>query len=255
MLFFNIMHIRHRKILDILLRDGEFSIKRGALELGVTEMTLRRDLRELEKEKQLLQVKGGATFFPVGYFPDGINENANEKFCMARALANRILPAETLFIGTGSTAFVFASYLARLRNRRMTVVTHSLAVATALYRSSCRVIMLGGELRPSSLDLTGAVAEKNLREYHVEYLVTSCDGALSEYGFYTSDPGLANLEKNMIAVADKVAVIAASKKFAKPALTLFASCDDVDLVVSDSDLSDRDCANLRERNIEVIKAE
>ncbi len=249
------MHIRHRKILDILLRDGEFSIKRGAQELGVAEMTLRRDLRELEKGKKLLQIKGGATFFPVGYFPDGIDENANEKFNMARALANRILPAETLFIGTGSTAFVFASYLARLCNRNTTVVTSSLAVATALHLSSCRVIMLGGELRPSSLDLAGAVAEKSLLEYHVEYLVTSCDGALSEYGFYTSDPGLANLEKNMVVVADKVAVIAASKKFSKPALIQFASCDDVDLLVTDNGLSDQDYQNLLRHNIEVIKAD
>ena len=145
--------------------------------------------------------------------------------------------------------------IARQNVLPMTVVTNSLSVASTLFRSCCKVILLGGELRTNSLDLVGPISEKNIEEYHVDWLISGCDGAFSDYGFYTSDISLSNLEKKSIGIADHVAVIADSTKFGRKALTRFAALKDIDLLVTDNGLSDDDYKKLRKAAIEVIKVE
>ncbi len=249
------MHTRQIRILDMLER-GKVEIHAAAQTLGVTEMTLRRDLRELERRKLCLIVKGGAVKHPARYEPDHPDiADYDRKSAIAKALYQRILPADSLFIGSGTTSLVFAKLIALRNAHPMTVITNSLLVASSLFKSVCRVILLGGELRSDSLDLVGASAEKNIAEYRVEWLVTGCDGAYSDYGFYTSDVNLSNLEKKSIGIADHVAVITESVKFGRRALTRFAPLPDIDLLVTDRGLSDSDRGKLRRAGIEVIFSE
>ena len=102
------------------------------------------------------------------------------------------------------------------------------------------------------MDLIGAVAEKNLEEYQVDWLISGCDAASADYGFYTSDVRLANLEKKTIFIAKHVAIITESHKFQSPTLIRFASKDKVDLLVTDSCLSGSDRNKLQKSHIEVI---
>ena len=247
------MYQRQKKILD-MLQSGKLLIRTAALELGVTEMTLRRDLKALEDQKLVLRVKGGAIPHPARYEPeDSVSEKLDRKFAIANALFQRILPAESIFLSTGSTSLAFAKILARRNVLPMTVITNSLPVASALFRSCCKVILLGGELRTNSLDLVGPIAERNLEEYHVNWLISGCDGAFSDYGFYTSDVSLSNLEKKSLRIAGNAAVITDSSKFGRRALTRFASLEDIDLLVTDDELSASDEAKLKKADIEIIK--
>ncbi|MBO4303740.1 MAG: DeoR/GlpR transcriptional regulator [Lentisphaeria bacterium] len=248
------MHARHKKILDMLER-GRLTIKEASLELGVAEMTLRRDLKLLEKSGALLQVRGGAVLPPARYEPESsVKGELERKFALAEALYKKIMPAETLFIGTGSTVLAFAKYLARHNTLPVTVITNSLPVASSLFKTHCHVILPGGELRSNSLDLVGPVAERNMEDYHVDYLISGCDAASSGYGFYTSDMNLSNLEKKSIRIADRTAIITASGKFRKKALTRFAAREDVDLLVTDTELSREDEKELLPF-MEIIKAD
>ena len=250
------MHTRQKIIMEMLQRSGRLGVHAAARELGVSEMTVRRDLRALEKEKLLVQVRGGAMPHPARYEPEKLLSDLNDvKFALAEALYRRIIPCETMFVGTGSTCLAFAKLMARKTLLPGTVITHSLSVASALFRSRCKVILLGGELRTKSMDLVGPVAEKTLEEYHVQWLVSGCDGAFADYGFYTSDVSLSNLEKKTISVADKTAVITESVKFGKRSLTRFAALEDIDLLVTDTGLTAEDETKLRSHDIEVIKTE
>lgn len=247
------MHQRRKRILD-MLRRGKILIKTAASELGVTEMTLRRDLKELEAEKLVLLVKGGAIPHPVRYEPEeNSGKLTNRKFRIAQAVFQRILPADSLFLSTGTTTLAFAKLIASQYVLPMTVITNSLPVASALFRSHCTVILLGGELRTTSLDLIGPIAERNLEEYHVNWLVSGCDGAFAEYGFYTSDVSLSNLEKKSLKIADHAAIITASAKFGRRTLTRFASLKDIELLVTDDRLTKADQNKLEKASIEVVK--
>jgi len=247
------MHQRQKKILD-MLQSGRIEIRSAALELGVTEMTLRRDLKDLENRKLVLRVKGGAIPHPARYEPETVvPDQLDRKFAIANALFLRILPADSIFLSTGSTSLAFAKVIARRNVLPMTVITNSLPVASTLFRSCCKVILLGGELRTNSLDLVGPIAERNLEEYHVNWLISGCDGAFSDYGFYTSDVSLSNLEKKSLRIAEHAVIIADSSKFGRRALTRFASLKDIDLLVTDEEFSAADEAKLKKAEIEIIK--
>ena len=239
----------------MLQKRGRLDLHLTALELGVSDMTVRRDFSELETAKILLRVKGGgAVPHPARYEPESVvSELSDIKFELAKSLYRKLLPSETMFIGTDSTCLSFAKVVARLNKLPLTVVTHSLPVASALFQSRCRVILLGGELRSSSMDLVGPAAEKSLEEYHVEWLVSGCDGAFADYGFYTSDERLSNLEKRTISIAEHTAIITESAKFGRRALTRFASLDEVDLLVTDDGIDPADEAKLRSGGIEIIE--
>ena len=250
------MDRRKKTILEMLQRTGRLELHAAARELGVSEMTVRRDLRALEREKLLVQIRGGAIPLPANYEPDNAFSEPNDvKFALAEALCRSILPCETMFIGTGTTCLAFARIMARRSLLPATIITNSLPVASALFRRRCKVILLGGELRTKSMDLVGPAAEKTLEEYHVEWLISGCDGAFADYGFYTSDVSLSNLEKKTISIADRSAIITGSGKFGRRSLTRFASLEDIDLLVTDQGLTAEDEAKLRSRGIEVIRAE
>ncbi len=232
--------------------EGRIDIERAAGQFGVSTMTIRRDLRELERKRFVTPVKGGAIAAAPTYRRDSVPDERERKVGIARALYGRIMPAGRLYISTGSTTLEFARLLARQEHHTPTVLTGSLPVAAALFRSRCRVILPGGELRSASLDLTGPMAERNLVDYRVEWAVTGCDGALTDYGFYTTDAGLADLEKASIGIAGKVAVVCTADKFGRNALTRFAALDEVDLLVTDSRLPEADRATLAAAGIEVL---
>ncbi len=231
------MHQRQKKLLD-MLQSGSLQIKHAAAQLNVSAMTVRRDLKELEERKLLLRVKNGAIPHPACYEPEPVagNELMEKKFAIANLLYENIMPVNSLFISTGTTTLAFAKILARRNKLPVTVITNSLPVASALFRTSCKVILLGGELRTNSLDLIGPAAERNLLEYQVDYLISGCDAALADYGFYTSDVSLAQLEQKSLAIAHHAAIITDSSKFSRRALTRFAALDEIDLLVTDEKL-------------------
>ena len=236
-----------------MLQTDRLYIPEAAAELGVSEMTLRRDLRELEAQKLVLMVKGGAIMHPARYEPEkSPMKLMPEKFALAEALYDEIMPAERIFIGSGFTALAFAKVLARRRSGRMTVVTNSLSAAAALFRTRHRVILPGGELRNNSLDLTGSLAERDLDELQVEWMVSGCDGASAETGFGTADDDLSRLKRHLAEVATHTAIITESAKFASTPVNVFAAPYQVDLLVTDTGLSAADASALRGSGMRVV---
>ena len=229
------MTTRQKNLLELLQKQERLDSASAAKKFGVSTMTIRRDFRVLEAEKLILQTKGGAVIHPAQYEPENIISELNDlKFEIADALFQRIFPCKSLFIGTGTTCLAFAKTVARRNIVPNTVITHSLSVASALFQSRSKVILLGGELRKNSMDLVGETAERNLSEYKVEWLISGCDGALADYGFYTSDMRLHNLERKTISVADNVAVITESSKFGKNLERVAGRCEAMGASLSNS---------------------
>ncbi|MBE6375364.1 MAG: DeoR/GlpR transcriptional regulator [Lentisphaerae bacterium] len=250
MLYFN-MHSRHKKIIE-MLQTGKVVIKEAAKSLGVTEMTIRRDLRVLEAQKTVLMVKAGAILHPARYEPECSTLMLTpEKFCLAEKLYHEIMPAKRIFIGTGSTVLAFAKVLARHRST-VTVVTHSLPVAAALFQTRHRVILIGGELRQTSMDLIGSIAENQLAKYHVQWLISGCDGASAWTGFYTADADLQHLERQEMALADHVAVVTGSEKFKRSGGVCFASPEAVSLLVTDKNIPPDESKELISRGVKIV---
>ena len=246
------MNQRQQQILEKLYR-GKCEIPSLAAEFSVSEMTIRRDIAFLESRQLALAVKGGAVVHPSCYEPKQADAHLTPvKFALADALYQEIMPCGSIFIGTGFTTLAFARVLAQRNTRYMTVVTHSLSAAASLFRTRARVFLPGGELRSNSLDLVGPIAEREVAEFHVEWLVSGCDAASPEEGFYTSDMNLSRLEKKSISLAQKVAIITDSHKFQMEALTRFATPKQVSLLVTDSGLSQTARDTLTAQGVRVL---
>ena len=245
------MNQRQQRILDRLFK-GRAGLSALASEFGVSEMTVRRDIQYLESRQLALAVKGGAVVHPSCYEPKSTEVNLTPlKFALAEALYAEVMPCERMFIGTGFTVLAFARVLARRNRKSMTVVTHSLSAAASLFRSNARVMLPGGELRSSSLDLVGPIAEREVAQFRVDWLVSGCDSA-DATGFYTSDANLSRLEQATISLAKKTAVVTESRKFRLTALTRFATAAQVNLLVTDDGLPTRVREALENAGVRVV---
>lgn len=261
MLFFNkyefnwnlhIMNQRQQELLDRLNRNGKILIESEAEHLGVTPMTIRRDLRFLEKNGLAVQTKKGAIPKPkIHVAPLNTAEDSEIKRKIAVKLLEMIEPSSTVMLSTGTTTLTFARLLAQ-QNFPLTIITNSIPIASALFQTRIKVILTGGELRTTSLDLVGPAAEKYLSEYHINLLVTGCDGADAQHGFYTSDLNLANLEKLSAKVSEKVIIITESRKFGKKSLVKFAEIADIDAIITDDHLKSVDRELIVRKGVDVI---
>ncbi|MEI8247918.1 MAG: DeoR/GlpR family DNA-binding transcription regulator [Lentisphaerota bacterium] len=246
------MNQRQQELLDRMNRNGNILIESEAEYFCVAPMTIRRDLRFLEKNGLAVQTKKGAIPKPKIYAaPLNMAEDSAVKRKIAAKLLKMIEPSSTIMLSTGTTTLTFARLLAQ-RNLPLTIITNSIPIASALFQTRIKVILIGGELRTTSLDLVGPAAEKYLSEYHIDLLVTGCDGADAEQGFYTSDLNLANLEKLSAKVSDKVIVITESHKFGKKALVKFTEITDVDAIITDSRLKAIDRELITRHGVEAI---
>jgi DeoR/GlpR family transcriptional regulator of sugar metabolism len=260
MLFFNKyeskgtrrMNQRQQELLDRLNRNGKILIASEAESLGVAAMTIRRDLRFLEENGLAVQTKKGAIPKPkIHIAPFNMAEDSEIKREIAATLLKMIEPSSTVMLSTGTTTLTFARLLAQ-QNFPLTIITNSIPIASALFQTRIKVILTGGELRTTSLDLVGPAAEKYLSEYHIDMLITGCDGADAEQGFYTSDLNLANLEKLSAKASDKVIVITESCKFGKKALVKFAEISDINAIITDNCLKAIDRELIARKKVDVI---
>lgn len=139
----------HRKqlILDRLRQDGQVIAKALSEELGISEDTVRRDLRELAAEGQLQRVHGGAlpASAAVGSLQARAQLATDDKRALGRAGAALVQPGQVVILDGGTTSLQVVQHLPL--HLRATVVTHSPAVAVALAgHMQIEVLMLGGRL-------------------------------------------------------------------------------------------------------------
>jgi DeoR/GlpR family transcriptional regulator of sugar metabolism len=150
---------RKRQILDRLRRDGRLVAKDFALELGISEDTVRRDLRQLAAEGLLARVHGGALAHAPD-LPDFQTRRAvalEEKARLAAAGARLVQPGMLLFLDGGTTHEALIPHLPRQAG--LTVATHSPTLAAALeQRADVQVWLVGGRLYRHSMVAVGAAA-------------------------------------------------------------------------------------------------
>ena len=246
------MNRRQEELLREINASGQARVMDLAARFGVAPMTIRRDLSALEDSGLLVRTHGGAV--PAGRlrliesaFPHYSVSAAKE--AIGRMAASMVQPGQTVMVDSGTTALQVALNLPQ--DAGITVATVSLCVAQVLYGSSLHVLLLGGFVRKEFPSLYGPMTERTLESLRLDMLFMGCDGADSQDGFYTSDLNISSLEEAMIRVADRVVVVTESSKFGRRAFVRYARPDDVDTLVTDTGLSERDRANLTEHGVSI----
>ncbi len=245
---------RHQYILSRLKKEGKVNVLDLCKHLNVSSVTIRKDLKLLEDKRLLYRTHGGGTLDNPYTVDRPVNEKekirSEEKMSIGAAGASLVEPNDSIIIASGTTVHSLAR---NIRPRgQLTVVTAALHVAIELNKHpEIEVLVLGGTLRKSSSSATGKYAETILEDFSCSKLFLGVDGIDIDFGITTTHVQEAQLNRKMIAAAQKTIVLADSSKFGKRGFGRICGLEDVDHIITDSGISDHTRHALKGMGIEV----
>lgn len=243
---------RHSQILSLLRQRRSIRVGELAQELGVSEVTIRRDLDALAKENLISKVHGGATLpTPSGTDEPGFEAkrhlNELEKTAIALSAARLIKPGFAVGLSAGTTTWTLAHLLRDIPD--ITVVTNSPPIADVLAgapKTTDESIVLTGGVRTPSDALVGPLAVRALGDFNLDVVFLGVHGMHPDTGFTT--PNLLEAETNraFIRAARAAVILADHTKWATPGLARIGGIDIADVLITDHRLSITAQENLRE---------
>ncbi|GGR69595.1 DeoR/GlpR family DNA-binding transcription regulator [Streptomyces roseolus] len=249
---------RRAVILDLLRRDGAVRVAHLVERLGVSDMTVRRDLEALARSGSVEKVHGGAVATSTATtgeepgFEAKVNLESQAKAAVAAAAADLVKPGSVVAVSGGTTAFAVATRLRRTPG--LTVVTNSLPVADLLRgyaeepETGAPTVLLTGGAPTRSASLVGPLADQTIRSLRVDLLIMGAHGVSERAG--VTSPNLAEAQTNraLIDSAARLAVVADHSKWGVVGLSRFAGLDEIDYFVSD-DALDEDARSVLDREV------
>ncbi len=230
---------REQEILrELRLAGGSCRVGYLAQRLGVTDETIRRNIKTLQANAQVRKVHGGAVLtedlsLTEQPFQVRMDRNATAKRLLAAKLAAMISDGDSLFLDIGSTT----AYAARaLQNHRdLYIVTNSLVAANTLAtQNNNRVFFAGGELRPHDGGSFGQDAIRFIRRFNFQYAIFSAGAVNAEAGFMLHDIQEADLSREAARRAQTRIVLADGDKFGKRAPIVVSDQSTYDILITET---------------------
>lgn len=247
-----------RQLIVEMMRAGGTTVRDLSSKLGVSPMTIRRDLVELEQQGMLGRVHGGAflseenmaTEVPYARKRD---EFLVEKKQIGKAAAELVRAGETLILDAGSTTLEVGRHLPD--NMALTVVSNDLQVLMALAgRSGITVVDTGGILLASVFTLIGSQTEAFIRSLHVDRVFLGADAISPEHGVTNRTLPEVAAKQAMLHAAREVVLVADSRKFGRRVFASVCSLEHLHVIVTDSGVQPEMAAAIQDRGIRMIIA-
>ncbi|RUU11897.1 DeoR/GlpR transcriptional regulator [Mesorhizobium sp. M7A.T.Ca.TU.009.01.3.2] len=235
-------HDRQARILAFLRRTGSLTVAAAAAELAVSDMTIRRDLVELEREGRLVRIHGGAIEAenpPLvamdseePSFDSRLRQRRDPKAAIAAAAAALVSGYRTIALDVGTTTYLMAEHLKDLPHAK--VFTNSLRIAAALNGGVPEVYVAGGRVRADEMSTGGPAAIAQFEALWFDVAVIGVSGitadGLFDYSFDDTDMKRAYLRRSGTKI-----VLCDSAKFLRMSLVRIAPLSDVDILITDAE--------------------
>lgn len=253
---------RQKEILDFLKANSAASVADLCERLQVSEMTIRRDLHELDRQGLLRRVHGGAMLGASRSYEPPYKSRAVENTAQKKAIAQRaaafVVDGDSLALDNSTTTFEMVEFLTPRIN--LTIVTASLSIALAISErfhsnSGLRLIVTGGVVRPGEMSLVGDYAQNTLRELHVDKAFIGVGAIDVQEGFTEYNLDDAFVKRALVASANEVYVLADSSKFERSTFASVGALDLADAIITDAAIPASLSEQIRARGIEVILAD
>ena len=244
---------RRHAILALLNEQGEVVVDALAQHFATSEVTIRKDLAELEKNGLLLRRYGGAVPMPQELIGEPAQPISRRKQAIARAAVGLIREHARIIIDSGSTT---AAMIPQLGHKPgLVVMTNSLNVANALrdIEHEPVLLMTGGTWDPHSESFQGQVAEQVLRSYDFDQLFIGADGIDLARGTTTFNE-LLGLSRVMAEVAREVIVMVESDKVGRRIPNLELPWSSLHTLITDDRLDSQVAEQIRARGVQLILA-
>jgi DeoR family fructose operon transcriptional repressor len=240
---------RKAKILLLLKENSKLLVPDLCKIFNVSPATIRNDLRDLAQENKLRRTHGGA--IPIGktsFEPTYADKELvfeNEKKRIALCAADLVEDGDTIAIDSGSTTLEFAKCLVEKEKKRLTIVLNDIKIASCLEKiPDANIILLAGSLRHGYQCTVGPLALATLRGLNVDKAFMGTNALSSTKVFTTPDINQAEVKKCMIQIASETIMLCDSSKFNKVAFAEFATLEDIDKLITDTNLSPKMSAYL-----------
>ncbi len=246
---------RRQHVLATIKRDGRVLVSELSDALGISRITIRKDLSYLEDRGLLQRTHGGALSPNSSALLDPtLTEKAQhhlqEKQRIAEAAARMVSEQQCVLLDSGSTTTMIARALRSFTS--LTVITNAVNIAGELTNTNFEVMLTGGILRRNSYSLVGPPAEDMLREIHADILFLGVDGFDPVIGIMTPNVLESRVNRAMVRVSRKVVAVCDSTKFSRRSLALIVPPAAIHAVITDNGVSPADADTLRSAGVEVI---
>lgn len=245
---------RQNKIVSMLKSRNKLFVNELCELFGVSTVTIRNDLNQLEKNGLLKRTHGGAIPCVKTGFEQTSQQKSEkkrlEKERIARAAAKLIEDGDTVAIDTGTTAYALAEVLDGKQN--VTVVTTDIKIANLLEKyQGISVIIAGGKVRKGFTCTVGAITNSILSEFNVDKAFIATNAVTSSGRLCTPDIEQAQVKKQLINMGTQVILICDSSKFGSHSFADFGSLSSVDIVITDEMPDESFIKLLKENNTEI----
>ena len=240
----NVLAAQRQAAILVRVRErGGVRVRELVDELGVSDMTIRRDLELLAEQGLLLKVHGGATALrPHAVDEPGFDakstQREREKEAIAAYAATLVKPHTAIALSAGTTTWTLARRL--LDVHELTVVTNSVPVADVFYRAGLRdqsVILTGGIRTPSDA-LVGPVAVAAIGSLNLDQVFLGVHGISAAGGLMTPNLMEAEIDRALLEVARQRIVVADHTKWDLVGFSTIRPLSDVDVLVTDDGLDE-----------------
>lgn len=241
------------KIIKLVSKERKVDVNTLSETLGVSKVTIRKDLDKLEA-KGLLHREHGYAVLNSG---DDINVRLSFHYDVKKKIAQKaaelVNDNETIIIESGSTCALLAEEICRTK-RGVTILTNSYFIADYVKRyDSCKIVLLGGEYQKNSQVTVGPLVKEMIRLFHVQLAFIGTDGFAEAVGFTGKDLMRTEVVHAMAEVADEVVILTDSSKFLQRGTVGQFTPDQISGVITDKNISATKEAYLLQNQVKVTK--
>ena len=246
---------RRQYILHQLRSKGRIGVTATAWKLGVTEVTIRRDLAYMEKKKLLKKTYGGAVLAGPLEIAASVRfrhtKRVHAKKVIGELACQMIENGDIIYLEAGSTCNEIVPYLRQYQD--LTIIVNSVNLMSRLHElTRHKVIITGGQYRPDRMDMIGPVAEATIRQLSGFKAFTGADDISIHAGISGADITTVSFARLVLRQASEVIFVGDHTKFDNPALYKIADLDELDYIVTDRKPSPVWLKTARQKNITLV---
>ncbi|NYF80763.1 DeoR family transcriptional regulator of aga operon [Granulicella arctica] len=243
---------RRQYIVGLAQKHGRVLVEELSASLGISRITIRKDLDYLQGRGLLHRTHGGALLPGNGALSDpSLQEkegrHSQEKLRIATAAAALVQEGQCVLLDSGTTTMAIARALKRFS--RLTIITNAVNIAGELSGTDFEVLLTGGSLRKNSFSLVGPLAEDMLHDMHADILFLGVDGFDLEVGLTTPNIMESRVNRAMVKASSMVVAVCDSTKFNRRSLSKIVDVSAIHHVITDGNLAPETSEALRTAGI------
>ena len=250
---------RRQEIIELLNMNSTVLVSDLSKKYDVSEVTIRTDLRLLEKQGVLTRFHGGATKIidndDIKSFKELQLEERYQRFIEAKKriaieAVKQVKEGDIIILDSGSTTMLIAEELVKLKH--ITVITNSLTSAFILSdNSDIMLLICGGTLRHKTRSFHGKIAEQSLNGISADILFVGADGIDAQRGITTFNEGY-TISSVMANVAKKVVAVLDSSKFGRNGINIVLPLNKLDVIITDTNVDNKYKQEFAKQGINLI---